>query len=188
MKAGGLQQWINTRTEIEKRRMESGAILVGDYSSNIIECPRLNDVAIRPGKAYLCHPGNVRFKELLERYIDDHAAANRKGKDIISWAIIEEIERTNGRFLEWDSKSGLWIQNKDRNKVRARIPVYLRDHKRNSSRVKRQRQNQLNVAVASDDRPVDPVGSMDLLESHEKRRKIMAEQQTFECCLNANFF
>ena len=186
-KVGSLPQWLNVRTIIEKQRFESGAIFAEDISSNIIECPRLNDVAIRPGKAYLCHPGNVRFKELLDKYMDEHAAANRRGKDIISWAIIEEIERSNGRFLEWDNKSAMWIQNKDRNIIRARIPIYFRDHKRNV-RAKRQRQNQRNVAVDSNDCPDGPIGSMDPLESYEKKRKIMDEDNTFKCCLNASFF
>ena len=109
--------------------MEDGVITIDkDSSTFIIECPSFNDVAFRPGKSYLCHQGNVKFNELLEKYVDQHAVANRKGKDEISWGVIEEVERWNGRFLEWDNNGSFLVENKDRDNIRSKIPLYFRDH------------------------------------------------------------
>lgn len=179
VKAGSLQQWLNARTIIERQRVESGGVLIEDAVTNIIECPRLNDVAIRPGKSYLCHPGNVRFKELLDKYMDDHSAANRKGKDIISWAIIEEIESSNGRFLEWDNKAGLWIKNVDRNNIRSKMPIYFRDHKRNTRGKRKQPRKPLTVAPI---RPIDNIGNSYVPNAFDKRRKITGDEFS-ECDL-----
>ena len=142
-KPGNILQWLNVRTIIENTRIQNDTININDVSTSIIECPKFNDVAIRPGKSYLCHPENVMFKELLDRDMDEHAAANRKGKDAISWGIIEEIERLNGRFLEWDNTGGFWIENKDRNSIRTRILIYFRDQKRNTKGKRKQRRNPL---------------------------------------------
>jgi len=176
VKSGCLQQWMNARIIIEKQRVESGAIWARDIKTNIVECPRLTDVAIRPGKSYLCHPGNVRFKELLDKYMDGHSASNRSGKDRISWKIIEEIESSNGRFLEWDNKACLWIQNEDRNTIRSRIPIYFRDHKRNTRGKRKQRQKPRAISPCYDS--IDNIGS-----SFDKRRKIMSDEMP-ECNFN----
>jgi len=171
----GVQQWINTRTLIENQKTEDGAIVLEDIKTNIIECPNFNDVAIRPGKSYLCHPGNVKFKELLAKRMDDHASANRKGKDIISWGIIEEIECMNGRFLEWDNIGGYWVENKDRNSIRAKIPVYFRDHKRNT-KAKRKQLRQKTVSNITLLPSFDNDGSIDPLKSYVKKRKVMMNE------------
>eukprot|EP00536_Pseudo-nitzschia_multiseries_P001200 jgi/Psemu1/2731/gm1.2731_g len=139
IKSGTIHQWINIRAAIEKQRVQDGALPTNKNDTHIIECPAFNDVALRPGRSYLCHPGNVRFKELLSLYVDEHAAANRREKDRISWEIIEQIERKNGRFLEWDTNGGFWVENKDITSIRAKIPVYIRDHRRNTRGKRKQR-------------------------------------------------
>ena len=35
--------------------------------SNVVECPNSNDVAFRQGTSLNCHPGNVRFRSLVEQ-------------------------------------------------------------------------------------------------------------------------
>jgi len=188
VKPGGLHQWLNVRTRIETERIENGAINVNDIDLNIIECPGFNDVAIRPGKAYLCHPGNVKFKELLDKYMDEHASANRKMKDTISWRIIEEIERRNGRFLEWDNKSGFWVENKDRNSFRTKIPVYFRDHKRNIKGKRRQRQ--LSMESGDPLAPDDGDERASNVQLFEKKRRVTGSENAecnLKCCINADF-
>eukprot|EP00532_Pseudo-nitzschia_australis_P007373 CAMPEP_0168177332 /NCGR_PEP_ID=MMETSP0139_2-20121125/8383_1 /TAXON_ID=44445 /ORGANISM="Pseudo-nitzschia australis, Strain 10249 10 AB" /LENGTH=480 /DNA_ID=CAMNT_0008096347 /DNA_START=194 /DNA_END=1636 /DNA_ORIENTATION=- len=169
VKSGNIHHWINLRATIERHRMNDGAITIGQKDTYIIECPSFNDVAVRPGKSYLCHPGNVRFKELLDKYMDEHTAANRREKDRISWGIIKEIERWNGRFLEWDNICCFWVENKDRNNIRTKIPVYFRDHKRNT-RVKRKQEelliNSRSVSLALS----TP------MKCHEKKRKRMVDK------------
>ena len=174
---------------IEHQRIEHGAIIPGDISTNIIECPSLNDVAIRPGKSYLCHRGNVKFKGLLDKHMDEHAAANRKGKDIISWGIIDEIERGNGRFLEWDNNGGFWVENKDRNSIRARIPIYFRDHKRNT-KGKRKQRHEIPAVRKAPLKPNDIYGNTSLMQLYDKRRKLIGDENAecnFKCCISSIF-
>mmetsp|Transcript_9476 Transcript_9476/g.23015 ORF Transcript_9476/g.23015 Transcript_9476/m.23015 type:complete len:336 (-) Transcript_9476:1592-2599(-) len=165
VKTGSIHQWINIRARMEMQREETG-------TAHIIECPSFNDVAIRPGKSYLCHPGNVRFKALLDRYIDEHAAANRKEKDRISWGIINEIERGNGRFLDWDTAGGFWVENKDKNSIRAKIPVYFRDHKRNTRGKRKQQKPPIEIRNSS---PVS-VGFIAALETQGCKKRTRTDE------------
>jgi hypothetical protein len=120
--------------------------------------------------------------------MDEHAAANRKMKDTISWRIIEEIERRNGRFLEWDNNSGFWVENKDRNSFRAKIPVYFRDHKRNIKGKRRQRQ--LSMESGDPLTPYDGDGGASNVQSFEKKRRVTGSENAecnLKCCINVDF-
>ncbi len=188
VKCGNLQKWMNARTAIEGQRIKSGAICAWGVRTNIIECPRLTDVVIRPGKSYLFHQGNIRFKELLDKYMNDHSTANRSGKDKISWKIIEEIESSSGRFLEWDKKSCLWIQIEDRNIIRSRIPIYLRDHKRNTKGKRKQRQKPRSNTPCYE--RIDSIGTSNISNAFDKRRKIVDGEMldcNFKRCLSTIF-
>ena len=137
--------------------------------------------------------GNSTWQVLLvlNKCVDEHAAANRRGKDVISWKIIEEIERTNGRFLEWENRAGLWIQNEDRHSIRTRIPIYFRDRKRNTRLKRKKRQKSLSVGILPYPRPNKNIWSMvSALGPSGKKRKIMGESN-IECslrfCLTCSF-
>jgi hypothetical protein len=171
VKPGSILQWINARALIEGKRREYGVTNVEDCDINIIDCPGFNDVAMRPGKAYLCHPGNVRFKELLDEKIDAYTNGNRKDKDRISWEIISVVKGWNGHFLEWDNSLGFWVENKDGENIRTKIPVYLRDHKRN---IRSKQRVQKKRTFTPDD-----VGSMSPVIMYDKKRKM--ENENFEC-------
>lgn len=138
-----LQQWIRLRKSIEappgmgggqdgsgsddsdgNRPLSASALL------SAIECPNLNDVIFRTGKSYMCHPGNVMFRSLIESKLDEHFAATRKEKATIAWWIVNEVERRGGRFLKWDNR-GWWTEFADREGIRYKIPTYFRDFTRN---------------------------------------------------------
>jgi hypothetical protein len=119
VKVKNLQQWIKTRKVIEETK-----------ESTPVECPFLNDVCFRFGKSYLSHPGNAIFRGLVEANFDEHNdTAATDTKMAVTWRIVEEIERKNGRFLVWDNR-GWWVELLDRNQIRSKVAVSLKEHKK----------------------------------------------------------
>ena len=136
-----LQQWIRLRKSIESPPgmgqddfgsddSDGNSILSASVLLSAIECPNLNDVIFRTGKSYMCHPGNVMFRSLIESKMDEHFTATRKEKAAIAWWIVNEVERRGGRFLRWDNR-GWWTEFVDRSEIRYKIPTYFRDFTRN---------------------------------------------------------
>lgn len=146
-----LQQWIRVRQMVESPHGLQNEMISSDsddsssmVSDSAIECPNLNDVVFRPGKSYMCHPGNVMFRSLIESKIDEHFAATRTEKAAIAWAIVREVERRGGRFLRWDNR-GWWTEFEDRSEIRYKIPTYFRDFTRNKKARKLYRKLQNNT-------------------------------------------
>jgi hypothetical protein len=129
VKTKNLNQWIRVRKVFE------GTASAGEnqrqrMSQSIIECPGSNDVIFRLGQAYLCHPGNVHFRGLIESKLDDHnAATSSEAKVNITWWIIEQVEQNGGRFLTWDN-NGWWKQMTDKQQIRSKVANAFKDHKR----------------------------------------------------------
>jgi len=128
IKTSVLQQWIRVRKSIENRSQDRDD--ADGPLDQTIECPNMNDIIFRTGKSYVCHPGNVMFRSLIESKTDEHFAASRSEKAVIAWWIVREVERRGGRFLRWDSR-GWWTEIKDRSEIRYKIPTYFRDFRRN---------------------------------------------------------
>lgn len=78
-----LKNWMRLRKAIEEDRESSrlkmrqfhpsGFQPVGESSlsfksamSHVVECPNMNDVVFRQGTSLYCHPGNVRFRSMIE--------------------------------------------------------------------------------------------------------------------------
>lgn len=130
-----LQQWMRIRKAIETPLGQTTETTSDSDESSVvplsaIECPNFNDVIFRPGKSYMCHPGNVMFRSLIESKMDEHFAATRSEKAVIAWWIVREVERKGGRFLRWDNR-GWWTEFEDRSEIRYKIPTYFRDFTRN---------------------------------------------------------
>jgi hypothetical protein len=147
IKKTSLLHWIRLRGMIEsqQQQLQMGGIIVPSLVFGIsddstdddpidalsaIECPNLNDVIFRTGKSYMCHPGNVMFRSLIEAKLDEHFSSTRKEKAAIAWWIVEQVEVKNGRFLKWDQR-GWWTEFEDRSEIRYKIPTYFRDFSRN---------------------------------------------------------
>lgn len=118
----------------------------------VVECPLSNDVVFRNGRSTMCHPGNVMFRGLLETYYEQHRTAGTKEeKTHITWRIVDEVlvER-KGRFLVWEGRNrhshgadgavvsriddtgvkGWWTHLDDRNAIRAKVAISLRDERK----------------------------------------------------------
>ena len=138
IKRTSLLHWIRLRGMIESQQQQLKDYGISDDITDndpidalsAIECPNLNDVIFRTGKSYMCHPGNVMFRSLIEAKLDEHFSSSRKEKAAIAWWIVEQVEMKKGRFLKWD-KRGWWTEFEDRSEIRYKIPTYFRDFSRN---------------------------------------------------------
>jgi len=106
-------QWTKVRKLIEnKKRVDS---------MELVECPLSTDVVYKIGTGSMAHPGNVKFRDLLEaNFMDYHKSTNHAGKQAVVRRIMEEVLQPEGRFLEWDSR-GCWIVIRDPGVIRAKI-------------------------------------------------------------------
>eukprot|EP00531_Pseudo-nitzschia_arenysensis_P001799 CAMPEP_0116136280 /NCGR_PEP_ID=MMETSP0329-20121206/11637_1 /TAXON_ID=697910 /ORGANISM="Pseudo-nitzschia arenysensis, Strain B593" /LENGTH=536 /DNA_ID=CAMNT_0003631131 /DNA_START=145 /DNA_END=1755 /DNA_ORIENTATION=+ len=127
-------QWFKMRQLLEKHAGNSPttqpANLIG-----AIECPALNDVLYERTKPCNFHPGNSRFKGIIEEKKEEHTMLSQTGKRDFAWSIVEEIEMRNGRFLRWDRASGFWVQLRDRSEIRLKVATSLRDFNKHSRAV-----------------------------------------------------
>lgn len=138
IKTKNLFQWIRVRKYIESMRNSTNISSLGSDSESsfpssmhlTIDCPNVNDVIFRGKHANLSHPGNSMFRGLIESRYDEHNnLTNTDAKVRITWSIINEVEKKNGRFLVWDN-NGCWQIMADRMKIRTKVAGALKDHKR----------------------------------------------------------
>jgi hypothetical protein len=111
----------------------SSSLLLAQRS---VECPRSHDIIFRKGKQYGNHIGNSVFlHKLMERtYIEHRDSSTQSEKVDLTWRIVREIERRNGRFLDWDRTQNVWIHiidpKKKREKIAQSYKVYTKQQKR----------------------------------------------------------
>lgn len=120
-----LKQWMKLRRIIEVMKMTEGA---NNNSASIIECPGSNDVVFRSGTSMSCHPGNVRFRCMVESKHEVPAIVSQTTQAELAEQLIEEIESRGGRFLKWDNR-GYWSELKDRLQVHTKVALSIRDFK-----------------------------------------------------------
>jgi len=124
VKTKHLVQWIKVRKAIESNSKKSP-------DDSIIECPFMNDVCFRFGKAYTSHPGTMMFRGIMENYYHEHSKARSKEeKAAITWTIMGAVERKGGRFLTWDNR-GWWVELKDRAQIRVKVAVAMKNYSKN---------------------------------------------------------
>lgn len=124
-------QWFKTRQILEKNASNNPTTQPGNLVVGI-ECPAVNDVLYERTKPCMFHPGNVRFKGLIEEKKEEHTLLSQTDKRDFAWTIVAEVELRNGRFLTWDRKSGFWIQLRDRSEIRLKVATSLRDFNKHS--------------------------------------------------------
>jgi len=138
IKTKNLFQWIRVRKYLESQRGHgANACVSSDSESSMassmhltIDCPNMNDVIFRGKHAYLSHPGNAMFRGLIEsRYAEHNKLTTTDAKVQVTWNIIQEVEKKNGRFLVWHD-NGCWKEMTDRMQIRTKVAGALKDHKR----------------------------------------------------------
>lgn len=69
-----------------------------------------NDVLCGRGGGTNVHPGNRRFRDLINANRRAYLKAKKNDKPAISRSIVRTIREMNGRFLKKDEKLGLWFE------------------------------------------------------------------------------
>jgi len=137
IKTTHLKQWLRLRKVIEVGITPDG---IKTDKVSIIECPRSNDVIFRPGTSMLCHPGNVIFRGLIESK-QNRITVKRAEKEEVALEIIQEVQKTGGRFLIWDN-GGWWSEVNDVSLISTKIAISYRDFKMKVQSMVQQHQHQ----------------------------------------------
>jgi hypothetical protein len=101
-------QWIKSRKALEEMR-ESGASL------DAVIHPGNNDVLFSQGGSKTRHHGNVLFRSVLEKYMEEYQSL---GKDWVALKAIRDkvmkhVEANGGSFLMLDKKMNWWVPISD---------------------------------------------------------------------------
>lgn len=126
-KTASHSRWVNAQRAKEQQEMGKPKNSDGE---EIVNCPGSKDVIFRKGPTYKNNPGNMYFRELIEATHDEHAAASRKAKCMITRKVVDKIEANNGRFLDWSSSRELWVVAKDREKIRKKVAACYKQYNR----------------------------------------------------------
>lgn len=169
-----LKNWMKLRKAIEDDReamrrhmirfqspgFQSISGIASPYKSvmsNVVECPNSNDVAFRQGTSLYCHPGNVRFRSLVESSVvklressksrsemiqnlrkqDDDTAISSLFltvpiSSLVSEIINQIIDKDKGRVLVWTSnhngmKYGCWCTITSEDQIASKIEYTVRE-------------------------------------------------------------
>jgi len=186
IKTKNLFQWIRVRKYLESQRAQTiSSYVSSDSESSMgssihlsIDCPNMNDVIFRGKHAYLSHPGNAMFRGLIEsRYEEHNRLTTIDAKVQVTWNIIKEVEKRNGRFLVWDN-NGCWKEITDRMQVRTKVAGALKDHKR---RLKARSNMRANSSSTFE---------FERQDNHHKKRKVNLNDEgdsEDKCCVNIPF-
>jgi len=120
-----LKQWIKLRKTLDSIN-EKGHFIA--TLNSIIECPGSKDVVFRPGTSALCHPGNVRFRNLLESITFPSVVMFKITQAEMAEQLIRDIKDSGGRFLRWDN-NGYWTEIRDKLQIHTKVALSIRDFK-----------------------------------------------------------
>jgi hypothetical protein len=65
-----------------------------------ITVPGPYDVLLGRGRNLQNHPGNKRFRSLIDRHLDRYEVADKQDKTILAYTIIRIVQEMDGRFLK----------------------------------------------------------------------------------------
>ena len=72
---------------------------------------RPEDVICTKGRITRNHPGNVKYDSLIQHSRDRYQACQFRGdKTRITNDVIESVKQAGGRFLKYDTDTGVWIE------------------------------------------------------------------------------
>ena len=130
-----LKQWMKVRRIIESddnvTREGSIPILTKAQRRLVVECPELNDIVFKKGSSGMLHPGNVRFRSLVQsRYEQGNLLTTAS----LITATLEDIKRQNLRVLVWNEKSQYFSIVIDPQVIYKKIEYLVRDFQFSSTK------------------------------------------------------
>lgn len=100
-----------------------------EEAPTIVLVPRQCDILCGTGRSVFNHPGNVNFREMLERSAEAYAnVSTRLIKSKVVKAIISEVLASGARILKKDPLYLWWtvLEDRDRKVLRDKTTHYLR--------------------------------------------------------------
>lgn len=156
-----LKQWTKLRRMVEVMQMTPEG---RQNALSIIECPGSNDVVFRSGTSMSYHPGNVRFRCLVQSKHENPEILSQMTQAELAEQLIQEIKKRGGRFLKWDNR-GYWLELHDRIQIHTKVSLAVRDFKYKS---KAQSNRQTNQSYTS------------LFENQDGNKRRRTDEDT--CC------
>jgi len=116
------------KEEVEKRRIEELKIKYKDWPLKGIKEPHENDVMYGRGGGTNHHPGNKRYRKMVESRKVKYVNSKRLDKPLVALEIIREwrAQLPPGRFLKHNDKTGCWDDVGDK-KAREKTSQALRE-------------------------------------------------------------
>ena len=71
--------------------------------------PRPQDVLLGRGNNTLYHQGNIRFREVIEQYVDDYYRIHKAARRLLGVQIVHKFLQTGTRFLKLGANDQGWI-------------------------------------------------------------------------------
>lgn len=175
VKTAYLKQWIKLRKNLDGLNENRGS----KPELSIIECPGSNDVVFRPGTSVSCHPGNVRFRCLLESITSPDETPLKSTQAQMAERLINDVESVGGRFLKWDSQ-GYWSAMRDKMAIHTKVALSIRDfkYKTKAQRLNRQDNQSYTYMFCQEGRKRNREENLD---DHINRGKVKIEQSSTNC-------
>lgn len=132
---------MDANTTPPKNMMDLKVVTPGN--EDLIDIPHDNDVLCGRGGSINSHPGNERFRELVEKRKRVYLTARfKREKRLIASSIVTEIRglEPSGRFLSKDAKTGKWKDIGDE-KARDKTSQALRE---NAPKVRAEIETEIN--------------------------------------------
>ena len=119
---------VKEMEEVDKKRLEELQIKYEDWPRRGIEEPHENDVMYGRGGGTNHHPGNKRYRKIVEDHKVKYVNSRRLQKPLVALDIIRQwrAQSPPGRFLKYDEKAGLWNDVGDK-KAREKTSQALRE-------------------------------------------------------------
>jgi len=95
--------------------------------STTFEQPSYNDVICARGSESRNHPGNIKYRQLVEKYCRVYMASTRKEKMRIVNTVKDSITNSGGRFVKQNKSTGYWTEIKNA-AAREKTSQSLREH------------------------------------------------------------
>ena len=132
------------KEEAEKKRIEELKIKYKDWPLKDIKEPHENDVMYGRGGGTNHHPGNKRYRKMVEERKVQYVNSKRLDKPLVALEIIREWrgQLPPGRFLKHNEKTGNWDDVGDK-KAREKTSQALREK---APIIRAQQEEQLRVS------------------------------------------
>lgn len=131
--ARGVQNIGSASHNMQANSVSADGLVSGD---NIDEV-KSTDVLFGKGFRLQSHPGNVHFREFLERHKDEYETTPRHLKLGVSARLIQALANEGTRFLQ-EKESGQWVES-DPSLVRKKVAQYYRDFRKRAQKDKARR-------------------------------------------------